>query len=217
MKLVEDPVEQTTAATDIALALVAFGGVALLQSTRFNAGQLWRLNIWSSALGLIGLAAALGAAAHGLHLRTTLHNRTWLVLNMALALAVSLFVIGVCNDLWGSETSRQAFPLIVALGLGFYLVTLVYPGSFFVFILFEALALSFASGAYVYLTFIGEPGAGFMASGVLISMAAAGLQAKKSIAFTLIWKFDHNGIYHIVQAVGLLFLIAGLLRMTISD
>jgi hypothetical protein len=56
----------------------------------------------------------------------------------------------------------------------------------------------------------GEPGAGFMAGGVLVSMVAGGLQTRKSIVFTLTWKFDHNGIYHIVQTVGLLFLIAGL-------
>jgi hypothetical protein len=53
-----------------------------------------------------------------------------------------------------------------------------------------------------------------MAGGVMISLVAGGLQARKSIVFTLIWKFDHNGIYHIVQAVGLLFLITGLLGMT---
>jgi hypothetical protein len=49
-----------------------------------------------------------------------------------------------------------------------------------------------------------------MASGVLLSMIAAGLQARKSTAFTLVWKFDHNGIYHIIQTVGLLLLIAGI-------
>jgi hypothetical protein len=60
MKLVEDPAEQTTAVTDIILALVAFGGVLLLQWSPVNTGELWRINIWSMALGLVGLAAALG-------------------------------------------------------------------------------------------------------------------------------------------------------------
>jgi hypothetical protein len=56
-----------------------------------------------------------------------------------------------------------------------------------------------------------------MASGVLLSIVAAGLQARKSILIKLIWKFDHNGIYHIVQTIGLVLLIAGLLGMTIFD
>jgi hypothetical protein len=49
-----------------------------------------------------------------------------------------------------------------------------------------------------------------MASGVMISIIAAGLQTRKSMVFMLVWKFDHNGIYHLVQTIGLLFLIAGL-------
>ena len=210
MKLVGDPAEQTTAATDIILALAAFGGVLLLQWSPGKASELWRINIWSTAIGLIGLAAALGAVAHGLLLKTTLHNRIWLVLNMALALAVSLFVVGVINDLWSYEASRSALPFMLFAGLGFYLTTLICPEIFFLFIAYEGLALSFAFCAYLFLTVSGEAGAGFLASGVLLSIVAAGLQARKSIVFTLIWKFDHNGIYHIVQTIGLLFLIAGL-------
>ncbi|MBW2428134.1 MAG: hypothetical protein JRF56_04190, partial [Deltaproteobacteria bacterium] len=47
-------------------------------------------------------------------------------------------------------------------------------------------------------------------AGILISIFAAGIQAHKSIFLTLIWKFDHNGVYHIVQAVGLLLLVYGI-------
>jgi hypothetical protein len=201
MKLVKDPAEQTTAVTDIILALVAFGGVLLLQGSPVNAGGLWRINIWSAAIGLIGLAAALGALAHGLILKPIPHNRIWRVLNLALALAVSLFVVGVINDLFGYE---------LAAGLGFYLTTLIYPGIFFLFIVYEGLALLFSLGAYLFLSATGEPGASFMASGVLLSIVAAGLQGRKSILITLIWKFDHNGIYHIIQTIGLVLLIAGL-------
>lgn len=210
MKLVNDPFEQTTAVTDIILALVAFGGILLLQATVDQAGAFWRIFIWSTAIGLIGLASALGAVAHGLLLPSILHDRIWLVLNMALALAVSLFVVAVINDLWGYEASRTTLPVMLIAGLGFYLVILIHPGIFFVFIVYEGLALGFALCVYSFLAITGEQGTAFMAGGVLLSILAAGLQARKSIGFTLIWKFDHNGIYHIVQTVGLLFLIAGL-------
>jgi len=188
MKLVEDPAEQTTAVTDIILSLVAFGGVLLLQWSPVTAGGLWRIHTWS----------------------TIIHNRIWQVLNLALALAVSLFVVGVINDLFSYELARKALPFMLVAGLGFYLTTLIFPGIFFVFIVYEGLALLFSLGAYLFLSATGEPGAGFMASGVLLSIVAAGLQARKSILFMLIWRFDHNGIYHIVQTFGLLFLIAGL-------
>lgn len=212
MKLVNDPVERTTAATDIILALVAFGGIWLLQGHADHTGALWRINIWSAAIGLIGLAAVLGAVVHGLVTPPALQNRIWLVLNMALAVAVSLFVVGVINDLWGFEVSKKALPVMLIAGLGFYLVTLIYTGIFVVFIIYEGLALVFALCVYVFLAIAGEQGAGYMAAGVLLSIFAAGLQARKSIGFKLIWKFDHNGIYHLVQTVGLLFLFAGLVR-----
>ena len=210
MKLVKDPAEQTTAVTDIILSLVAFGGVLLLQWSPVYTGGLWRIHIWSTAIGLMGLAAVLGAVAHGLIIKTITHNRIWRVLNLALALAVSLFVVGVINDLFGFELARKALPFMLAAGLGFYLTTLIFPGIFFVFIVYEWLAVLFSLGAYLFLSATGQPGAGLMAGGVLLSIVAAGLQARKSILITLIWNFDHNGIYHIVQTFGLLFLIAGL-------
>jgi hypothetical protein len=152
----------------------------------------------------------LGAVAHGLPLKTVIHNRIWRVLNLALALAVSLFVVGVINDLFSFELASHALPYMLAAGLGFYLTTLIFPGIFFVFIVFEGLALLFSLGAYLFLSATGEPGAGLMACGVLLSIIAAGLQARKSILIRLIWSFGHNGLYHIVQTVGLMLLIAGL-------
>jgi hypothetical protein len=211
MEYIKDPVEQTTAITDIILAAVALGGIFFLQRGPTNYGEFFKITIWSAAIGLIGLAAALGATAHGLVLTQTLNQRIWQMLNMALALAVSLFVVGVAYDLWGLAASYKALPVMLISGLGFYLATLIYPGIFFVFIVFEALALFFALGAYVFLSFQGDlAGAGPMAIGILISIFAAGIQAKKSISFTLIWQFDHNGIYHLVQVVGLILLLIGL-------
>jgi hypothetical protein len=157
------------------------------------------------------LAAALGFVAHGLVLSQSLHHRVWLVLNLSLALAVSLFVVAVVFDLCDFAASLRVLPIMLTAGLGFYLATLLFPGIFFVFIVFETLSLLFALAAYVFLAVKGElSGAGLMAAGILLSIIAAGIQANKSVAVAIIWKFDNNGIYHIVQMIGLLFLFAGL-------
>ena len=211
MKFIKDPAEQTTAVTDIVLALIAFGGIVFLRWPLLNSDQLWKINIWSAAIGLIGLAAVLGAVAHGLVLSRSLHHRIWLALNMALSLAVSLFVVGVVYDLWGFEVSLATLPILLIAGLGFYLTTLIYPGIFFLFIVYEVVALFFALGAYIFLTIKQDlPGACLMAAGILVSIIAAGIQANKAVIVTFIWRFDHNGIYHLVQVVGLLLLFAGL-------
>jgi Family of unknown function (DUF6962) len=211
MEFIQDPAEKTTAVTDIILALIAFGGVVYLRWPPLNSNELWKINIWSVAIGLIGLAATLGAMAHGLVLSRTFHHRTWLALNMALSLAVSLFVVGVVYDLWGGEVSLSTLPIILIAGMGFYLATLIYPGIFFLFIVYEAVALFFALGAYIFLTIRKDlPGAGLISAGILVSIIAAAIQANKSVILTFIWRFDHNGIYHLVQVVGLMLLLIGL-------
>jgi hypothetical protein len=211
MKYIKNPTEQSTAITDILLALVAFGGILILSRNITNSNESWKIIIWSSAFGLIGLAAALGAVAHGLVISRTVHDRIWQLLNVLLALAVSLFVAGVVYDLWGLAVCFKVLPVMLAAGLGFFGATLLYPGIFFIFIVYEGLALIFALSAYIYLAVRGEPaGAAFMAAGILISILAAGIQAKKSISLTVIWQFDHNGIYHIVQILGLILLLVGL-------
>ena len=211
MKFVQDPTEKTTAVTDILLALTAFGGIGYLRWPRFITEMLWKINIWSAAIGLVGLAAALGAVAHGIILSQRLHQRIWLVLNMALGLAVSLFVVGVVYDLWGFEISRATLPIMLIVGLGFFLMTMLYPGIFFLFIVYEAVALAFALGAYIFLSVQKDlPGTWLMAAGILVSIIAAGIQANKSVILKFIWVFDHNGIFHLVQIAGLILLLKGL-------
>ena len=55
----------------------------------------------------------------------------------------------------------------------------------------------------------GDPGAGFIAAGAALSGAGAVFVLGK-VGITAIWKFDHNGFYHLVQMVGLLFFYIGL-------
>ena len=215
MNYTSDPAEQTTAITDIILCIVAFGGLLFLRRDLPVDSELWKINIWSAAIGLIGMAAALGAWAHGLIVSRSVHDRIWRLLNLTLALAVSLFVVGVVYDLWGLAACIKVLPVMLIAGLAFFVATLVFPGIFFVFIIYEGLALILAFIAYIYLTVRGElSGTVFMAAGILISIMAAGIQAIKSITVNIIWQFDHNGVYHIVQIIGLVLLMTGL-RMSL--
>jgi len=53
-------------------------------------------------------------------------------------------------------------------------------------------------------------GAGLMAAGTLVSMAAAGTQAARRLRLEFIWEFDHNGIFHLLQTAGLMLLCRGI-------
>jgi hypothetical protein len=209
MKFTDNPTELTTAATDLCLALVAIGGFWYLHWLK--ATDLWKLNVWSAAFAFIALSAALGCIVHGLLLPQAVYARVWQAINLSLGFAVSLFVVGVAYDFWGPTTAQRMLPVLIGAAVVFFVVTKTYPGIFFVFVVYEALALTFAFGIYVWLAISGQcAGAVPMAGGILISLVAAGLQACKRISLNLIWSFDHNGVFHLVQMVGLSFLVAGL-------
>ena len=53
-----------------------------------------------------------------------------------------------------------------------------------------------------------------MLIGLLLSLAGGALQAS-TLSAHVIWEFNHNGLYHLVQLVGVVFLLAGL-RGTLS-
>jgi len=209
LKFIKIPTEKTTAVTDLLLALVAAVGICYLQWV--ESPEVWKIKIWSWAFTVIGLCGILGAIAHGLELTEAKHRQIWNLLNLGLGLAVSIFVIGVIYDLWGLAHSRKMLPWMMVTAAGFYLITRLYAGIFFAFIVYEALALLFALVAYSWLALKGQlEGAVLIALGILISILAAGIQANKKVFVKLIVEFDHNGIFHIVQIIGMLFLLAGL-------
>lgn len=209
MTIVNDPIERTTAFTDAVLAFFAIAGAYCLQSG--DTSEIWKYNIWVWAFILIALSSMLGAIAHGIVLSDVAHKGVWQTINLSLGLSVSLFVVGVSYDLWGIAVAGHMLWLMLVLGCVFFLVTLIFPGIFFVFIVYEGIALLFALAAYAWIAALGSiDGAVLMAAGVFVSIIAAVIQAIKKARFKLIWDFDHNGIFHIIQVLGLGLLVLGL-------
>jgi hypothetical protein len=210
MNFTESPTEQTTAITDVLVFLVALSAIGLMSANRF--ADPAKIHIWVPAFAFVAIASLLGALAHGIVFSDRFHDRVWLILNLCLGLAVSLFVVGVVYDLAGRGAASRAMPLMIAAGLLFFFISWRFPGIFFIFIVYEAAALVFALGAYAWLTISGDAtGALWMTAGVLTSLVAAIIQTRQRITVKAIWAFDHNGLFHIVQAVGLLLLLRGIL------
>lgn len=182
----------------------------------FQIGQSdpWKAGLWAWAFGLLALAAALGTVAHGFKMSEATNQLFWRPLNLALSLTVALFVVGVIYDVWGLAVAQRVLPIIIIVGVGFFGVTLAFPGKFLIFIYYEATAMLFALAAYGWLAATDRlPGAGWMAAGVLITMVAAAVQAGwngHAQPLTLIWQFDQNGLYHLIQMVGVILLLVGL-------
>jgi hypothetical protein len=202
--------EGTTAATDAGLAAVAWAGVLWLHRT--TPPSLLR-NTWLAALGAFGLAALLGAVAHGGSWSAGALNLLWQPLYLSLGVAVALFVVAAVGAAWGDAAARRVRPAFLAAAALFYILTRLTGGDFLVFVIYEGAGLLFALAVHAYLASRRRAGAGWVAIGLAVSLAGGAVQAIDTISLQLLWTFDHNGVYHLVQATGLAVLLVGLRRL----
>ena len=210
MNFIDIPTEQTTAVTDIILAALA-SIVSLIVYKTGNPRDPKKTRLWAWAFGLLAIASLFGAAAHGYKMSERMNFILWQPVNLALGLTVALFAAGVAYDLKGTSLSRALVPVFLTTGMIFYAITVLVPGTFIIFKLYEAIAMLFALISYLVLSFRRKHhGYWLMATGIILSIIAAGIQATNSVRFTLIWEFDHNGVFHIIQMAGLVFLLSGL-------
>jgi hypothetical protein len=214
MELVGVATERTTAATDAVLALAAAAAILVLRrSTPRSFGRA----VWQAALAALGLASVLGAVAHGLELRPATRELLWHPLYLALGVTMALFVVGAVRDWRGEAAGRRVLLPMLALAVVFYGVTRLTRGSFLAFVVYEAAALLFSLGVYLRLaTGPARVGAAPMAAALAVSLAAGAVQASGVGPVRLVWDFDHNGLFHLVQLVGLALLVTGLRRLLAS-
>ncbi|MBN8655974.1 MAG: hypothetical protein J0M11_09575 [Anaerolineae bacterium] len=206
MKIHPSPYEQVTSLTDVVMGLLAvWCAVNIAASNGFKA------DIWAWAFGLLAFSSLLGAAAHGFVMSDKTNLRLWMPINLSLGLALGMFVVGALNDLSGESIARTVVPFMIVLGIAFFLVTVWKPGTFMTFIAYEAVAMLFALGTYGYLFFTSShSGAGWMLAGVIVTIIAAVVQATGKPGKSIVWHFDNNGVFHLIQMVGMVLLYLGL-------
>ena len=83
----------------------------------------------------------------------------------------------------------------------FYWATRRTNGDFLVFVIYSSGTTIFALAVHAMLARRGLPGAKGVAIGLGVSLAAGLFQAS-SLSLSLIWQFDHNGLFHLAQLVG---------------
>jgi len=202
------PAELTTAGTDALLAILALACVRWLWTRRST--DATRVILWVFVLGLLAVASFLGVVAHGLDLPERARFWLWQPLYLSLGLVVALFVVAAVYDGVGTGAARRILAPALVVGAGFYLVTLLFPDTFLVFVLYEAVAMLGALVLYLRLAVRGgEAWTWMMALGIALNIAAAAIQATGTVRFTVLVPFDHNGAFHLVQIVAILVLVAG--------
>lgn len=208
VRIVDSPTERTTAATDAILSALAIGSALWIH--RQHQRHPWKVTLWSTAYGTLATGAALGAIAHGLQISPRTRECIWRPLNLSLGTTIALFVTSVVYDTWNEQTSRRVLPITLASAGAFSVITIIRPGSYLLLVLYQSVGMLFALAAYSRLAWKQQlPGAELMTAGILITIIASAIQATERAHLHLIWEFDHNGIYHLVQMAGLVTLLAG--------
>ena len=214
MELVGVATERTTAATDAVLALAAAAAILVLRRTT---PPSFGRAVWQAGVAALALASVLGAVAHGLELGAATRELLWQPLYLALGVTMALFVVGAVRDWRGDAAGRRVLLPMLALAVVFYGITRLTGGSFLAFVVYEAAALVFSLGVYLRLaTGPARAGAAPMAAALAVSLAAGVVQASNVGPIRLVWDFDHNGVFHLVQLVGLALLLTGLRRLLTS-
>lgn len=197
MLLTESPTELTTGATDAVLAIECVVVMVCLRRAA-PAGQ-WRASLWCWVFGLMAFSSFLGAVAHGLMLPNSTRDALWIPLYLSLGVLIALFMVGAIHDWRGRMVAAPLVPWSVGAGAAFFGSTEFFSGAFVVFVLYEATVMAGALAIYSFLAATRRlKGAGVVAAGILLNLFAAGLQAS-DVSVRILFQFDHNGVFHLVQ------------------
>jgi hypothetical protein len=199
--------ELTTAATDALLGTVCLALVPAINAA--GASDPWRATLWAWVFILLAAASFLGTIVHGLALSPKVRDALWQPLFLALGIVVALFVVGATRDWLGDATARRVSIPAVLVGVLFWGASRALGGSFRVFVVYEAVAMSASLAIYVALACgQGLPGAATIAAAIVLTLVASGLQAS-ALEVTIAWPFDHNSLFHLVQLVAMVLLQHG--------
>lgn len=196
--MIDIPTERTTAATDLLLAAIAFA--SLVAISRYHASRPGKATLWMSIFGMLVVASGLGAVAHGVAMSPETNRMLWHPLNLALGVMVALILVAAVLDKWGEQLAWRIMPATLLLGIGFFGVTVLWENTFLAFVVFEVVAMSLVVGIYFSLVWHGRGARHvLMVFGMLLTIAAAAVQATCDINFHCLWTFDQNGVFHLIQ------------------
>lgn len=205
--------ELTTAATDAALGLLCLGLAASL--SRLPVTDPFKRNIWLAVLIGMAIGSLLGAVVHGVQLTASTKALLWKPLYLSLGVTVALVAVGAVYDWWGVEVARRVLPWALVAGVAFVAVSQLLGGAFVIFIAYEGVAIVTALTIYTLLAMRGGmPGASAAAAGLALSIVAAIVQVTP-LALTIGWRFDHNGLFHLIQMVAIVVTSSGI-RQSLS-
>jgi hypothetical protein len=198
------PAEPATVLTDYLLAALGTSFAVLLW-WKGEAGGARRW--WASALAAIAAAAALGGSSHALG-DAEAGGPLWVSTLVAIGLAAWLLGMAAVRGFVSAAGARRSLMVGLSLELALYVAWVGAHHEFHWAVLQYGVTLAalLAVSGVLWVRRRVES-APWMAAAILVSFAAAAIQ---QVGLSPHPQFNHNDLYHVVQAVGLwLFYRAG--------
>ncbi|MDX2416228.1 MAG: hypothetical protein QNK19_02080 [Xanthomonadales bacterium] len=206
IQFIESATERTTAATDLILAVEFFlFAIFFIKSASGNK----RAAAWSIPFLLLAGAFLIGAIAHGFQMPEKTNMQLWLLLAGCSAFGLAHLVSASVGE-WKPAWYKKS---VVGMSLAaiIFVGTTVKFSSFTVYVVFILITMALVSwlnamcfersGNKNYLLII---------FGAVITATASLVQLITSIHFTIIWEFDYNGAFHLIQMLAGIFLALGI-------
>lgn len=208
MPLTASPTELTTSATDALLAIECAVIIAVLLRTA--PADRWRTNLWCWVFTLLATASFLGALVHGVEMTKSIRTVLWAPLYLSLGILVVLFIVGAVADWRGRVAAMRLVPWGIGVSAAFLGLTALLGGKFIVFIVYAATIMLSTLAIYTFLAATHRlKGAAVVALAILLNLAAAAVQAS-NLSPHLLFPFDHNGLFHLIQILSTAILGLGL-------
>ena len=173
-----------------------------LTSTAVRKNQDWEV----FASGICSVAAKFP----GVELTESVQAALWRPLDLSLELTAALLLVGAVYDAFGKRAAQRLLPWAVGVGLVFHMLRHALNNGFLIFVVYEGVAIVGTLALYGRLAINDRlAGASIVAAGICLTLLA-GLVQVSDISIRLVVPFDHNGVFHLVQAVALVTLGHGL-------
>lgn len=204
LRWIDSPTERSSAATDVLIALLC--AIFALSIGFSPAPDALPRTLWVLLFAGVGAAALAGAVYHGLALALRTRRRLWRAVTLGLASAAAALAAILAFEIGGTRSAAFGAGLFAAVLLG-SLAAANPPWGFTAQSLLQGALL--AAGMAVWAGLIPTRANPWLAAGCAVSLLAGGVQATRRARLRLYWEFDHNGLFHLLQAAGLALLAAG--------
>jgi len=200
--------EPTTMITDYLLGgLAAVLGVRLWRAGRASGERT--VQAWGASFLTTAMAAFLGGTAHGFAamIGSTVQVVLWKLTVWSIGLTVFLLLAATARAAFADSARRTVVGLAVLQLLVFVVWTIRYDAFIWVIVNYIP-AVLVVLGLQAGLCLRQRPGAGWLVTGLLTTLAGAAVQAS---GLALHPSFNHNDLYHVIQMAATVMLHRGAL------